>query len=344
MLSTAGPYDEALERFHRTGPEFDGSLSNHGPMAADALLRLGQQEVIHRWTDGYLRRLEGLPRGINPIHAEEWRDALGSVSRMGDWLSFFEQEARERAWDELLLLWWPRLLPGIAAGATHGVIRVGHAVRALRLEVTAPRRAELGQALAYWAARWQPVPEVAARGHSCAAEVVPRVPRVPRQENGISARLGQLGDTPRWAETAASLTAPGEDAEVPAALESVIDAVLRFYAGNAHGNPTMLVHAATAPNAVLNVLPSLPPSMWLSSFRTAWTASAAVVAAYRPAAAPPPSIALEPGSDADAVVAQAVRHGGEHVLKLTDTAVRAFGRSQDDQALLAARVGIALDA
>ena len=29
-----GTLDEAYERLHATGPEFDGWLSNHGPMAA----------------------------------------------------------------------------------------------------------------------------------------------------------------------------------------------------------------------------------------------------------------------------------------------------------------------
>lgn len=38
---TAGTYDEALERLHRTGPEFDGYLSNHGPMVVEALSRRG---------------------------------------------------------------------------------------------------------------------------------------------------------------------------------------------------------------------------------------------------------------------------------------------------------------
>lgn len=36
MTDTAGILDEAYERLHRTGPEFDGWLSNHGPMAAEA--------------------------------------------------------------------------------------------------------------------------------------------------------------------------------------------------------------------------------------------------------------------------------------------------------------------
>jgi hypothetical protein len=39
---TAGILDEAYQRLHRTGPEFDGRLSNHGPMAAEAMARHGQ--------------------------------------------------------------------------------------------------------------------------------------------------------------------------------------------------------------------------------------------------------------------------------------------------------------
>ena len=37
MLTTTGTYDDALERFHRTGPEFDGYLANHGPMVVEVL-------------------------------------------------------------------------------------------------------------------------------------------------------------------------------------------------------------------------------------------------------------------------------------------------------------------
>ena len=32
-----GTLDEAYQRLHATGPEFDGWLSNHGPMAAEAM-------------------------------------------------------------------------------------------------------------------------------------------------------------------------------------------------------------------------------------------------------------------------------------------------------------------
>lgn len=65
-----GTLEEADQRLHATGPEFDGWLSNHGPMAAEAMVRRGHADGVHRWLDGYMRRLEefrairaGLPTG-----------------------------------------------------------------------------------------------------------------------------------------------------------------------------------------------------------------------------------------------------------------------------------------
>jgi hypothetical protein len=52
---TDGVLDEAYERMHQAGPEYRGWLSNHGPMAADALVRLGGQNTVHRWLDTLLR-------------------------------------------------------------------------------------------------------------------------------------------------------------------------------------------------------------------------------------------------------------------------------------------------
>jgi len=62
----------------------------------------------------------------------------------------------------VLATWWERLLPGIAAGATHGVIRTGHVVRALLAGADdQPAVDELGHALAFRAARSRPVPAAA---------------------------------------------------------------------------------------------------------------------------------------------------------------------------------------
>ena len=108
-----------------------------------------------------MRRLEEFPRGTAPI-GEDWQEALGDPRRVADWTAYFRREVTGQPWRAVLGTWWPRLLPGVAAAATHGVIRVGHAVRALLADgddivhVT-----ELAHGLAYWAARWQPVPGAA---------------------------------------------------------------------------------------------------------------------------------------------------------------------------------------
>jgi hypothetical protein len=141
----SGILDEAYQRLHHTGPEYEGWLSNHGPMAVEALIRHGHDRVVHRWLDGYLRRLDELPRGTAPI--EDWRAALGDPKRAGDWLAYFAHELDQRPWPELLGIWWPRLLPGIAAGATHGV---SGSARCPAQRRRAPNGSRERQALGYW--------------------------------------------------------------------------------------------------------------------------------------------------------------------------------------------------
>lgn len=123
-------------------------------------------------------------------------------------------------------------------------------------------------------------------------------------------------DTPGWTAAQAALD-PGPD---PAAtLTAVVDAALAAYAVQAHGQPTMLVHAVTAPAAVARVLPSLSPALARPSVDAAWAATAAVFAAYRPRSPLPP---IDPGAlSTDDAWEQALAHGGEHVLKLADVAL-----------------------
>ena len=88
MVSGAtGTLDEAYQRLHATGPEFGGYLSNHGPMAAEAMVRRGHAGRVHRWLDGYMRRLEEFPRGSGPIGAS-WQDSLGDPRRVADWTNY----------------------------------------------------------------------------------------------------------------------------------------------------------------------------------------------------------------------------------------------------------------
>ncbi|MGC4892965.1 questin oxidase family protein [Micromonospora sp. DT31] len=325
--------DEAYERVRHTGPERDGWLSNHAPMAVEALVRHGHGRAVHRWIEGYADRLEERPRGIRRIAADEWRDPLGDPVRTGDWLDLFDRELAGDPWRDVLARWWPRLLPGIAAGATHGVIRVGHAVRALLDGETGPRVAELGQGLAYWAARWQPLAPPGAGPYPAtdARSALDAVPRVPDQRFGIRSRLAQLADVARWPAVAAAVPGGAGD-DVPTRLAAVVDAAVVRHGTHGHASPVMLVHAATAPNAVLRTLPALPPTLWMPSLAAAWAATAAVTAAYAPAAARVARPAA--GPTVDEVMARALDTGDAHAIKFTDTVSDTYARG-GDPALLA---------
>ncbi|GAA3499152.1 questin oxidase family protein [Streptomyces prasinosporus] len=314
-MDTTGTLDEALERLHDSGPERLGRLTNHAPMAVEALAARGQAHAVHRWLDLYARKLEEFPSRVEPVTDDDWLSALGDPRRAADWIHYFEREVAERPWREVLTQWWPRLLPGVYGGSTHPVIRVGHAVRTLLSgEITEPRLAELAHGLGYWAARHRPVAAPAPLpGAGSAAAALDAVPPIAVQDGGFSARLDHVRALPVWA------LAVAEPSDAYRHLAELVRAATHRYATHGHGEETMLVHAATAPNAVLRTLPALPPALWPSSLQAAWTASAAVTAMYAPAtsvACTPPG-AVTP----EEVVERALMHGDEHVIKLTDTAL-----------------------
>ncbi|MFB6842941.1 questin oxidase family protein [Streptomyces sp. NPDC056361] len=315
MTDTTGTLDEALERLHTSGPERDGWLSNHAPMAVEALVRHGRARAVHRWLDHYAPKLEDAPPALLAVTADGWREALGDPSRITDWTRFFAREVAERPWRAVLAEWWPRLLPGIAAGATHPVIRTGHAVRTLLApgaEETAPRRTELAHALGYWAARHQPLPPLTPLAAApSAAAALDAVPPVPEQDGGIRARLAQLTAFPRWG------AAPDPDT-AKALLTELVAAATHRYASHGHGEPIMLVHAATAPNAVLRTLPALPRDLWAPSLAAAWSAAAVVTAAYTPREA---TSYARTGLTPEEVFERAAAHGDDHTIKFADTAL-----------------------
>ncbi|MEV6393579.1 questin oxidase family protein [Streptomyces sp. NPDC051907] len=310
---TTGTLDEALERLHASGPERNGWLSNHAPMAVEALVRRGQAPTVHRWLDYYRAKLEDMPDLNTPVTYGNWREALGDPSRIADWTAYFARETVDRPWREVLAEWWPRLAPGIAAGATHPVIRVGHAVRTLlTTEETAPRIAELAHGLGYWAARHQLLPSIQTLDPAPnAAAALAGVPAIPVQGGGIRARFGQLSAFPLWGE------APDPDT-ARARLTELVAAATHRYATHGHGEPTMLVHAATAPNAVLRTLPALPRQLWAPSLSAAWAASAAVTAAYTPAE---PTAYAPATASAEEIFERAAAHGDDHTIKFADTAL-----------------------
>jgi hypothetical protein len=159
------------------------------------------------------------------------------------------------------------------------------------------------------------------------------------QSGEMRHRFARLADLEAWTPALTTLRAPGTPAEVMAVLGSLTEAGARQYVTHGYGSPVLLVHVATAPNAMSHVLPALPEALWAPSLGATWAACAAITVAYAPAGpqpAPAAPASAETGIDPGDLMDRAAAHGDEHVIKLTDTVLDAHARSGDPALLTAA--------
>lgn len=331
---TGGTLSGAYQRFLGTGPEWgEDQLTNHGPMAVEVMVRRGYADCAEDWVDAYVRRLDAMPSPTGRI--TDWLTAVGDAGRLADWVAFFGNELEEHAWQAVLATWWPRLLPGILAGTTHGVIRVSHVVRALLAgadEVTAS--AELAHALAFWAARSKPLPPAPTpSGSADPASILDTLPRIHDQRGTVATRFAKLPQ--QWPEAVAGLLPGASPEETRQRLTDLVTATTVRYLTHGHASPVILVHTATAPNAVLHTLPALPRELWAASLSAVWTATAAIYSAYAPASPMPRDQLPSAVDDVAGVIDRAMEHGDEHVIKFTDTAAEVFTRTGNPEALAA---------
>jgi hypothetical protein len=330
-----GAIDVALEQFALLGPEFGPGLSNHGPMAAEALVSLGRADVVEDWAEWYAARLDERPRGGHPIAPDEWRTALGDMTRVTDWAQYFEHELDVRAWRDVLDTWVARLAPGIMAGATHGILRTAHAVRSLHRDENPLRVRELANGLAYWAARYQELPGGGAAAIDAGSRVGDALGRVALIPAGTS-RRGLIFDVVRQideVEFAPVIDYVDMAVEVDAFVGDVTRTFVRQYLANADRASIAFVHTVTAPSALRFLAPHLTPSTVRETMRYAWQACAAIYAAYGGGDVP---VISEADGDRDDLTDRAVAARDEHAIKFTEACLREHALSGDVAFLIAA--------
>lgn len=335
---------DALERFRGTGVEFDGFLANHGPMGAEALVRIGAADQAPDWATKYrrVRDLEPAPSAARPLAADEWRQATGDVRLVGRWVATLRRDLAEAHWTEVLATWWPRLLPGLAASATHGLIRTAHAVRSLAAAGPDPHPLlvdELAHGLAFWGARYQPLPgEPTLAGRYDVRTALERLPRTPADEPvtgpGIGGALGRLTRLSGFGPALDAYRAPADPHQ---ALDELITAAAQVLWTHPD-RPISFCHAVTAPAAIRLVLPHLPHAYHRPTVARAWQVMAGIIAATSP---DPAADGLRtevpaPAPEPDTVLGRAVAHGDEHVVKLAEAALREHARTGEPVLLHAA--------
>src|SRR5579871_4299503 len=276
--------DQALDLIAPYGPTLKNGNSNHAPMVVEALCALGHPEAVMPWLARYRERMELRPPPSAPIGRQEWPAMLGRRERFSDWALFFQRELDEEPWPVVLDRWVERLASGFCAAATHGVIRVGHAVRALGAAETASRRRELADALASWASTWQ------------------RLPATERSHPGTAAPREAIRRVP-----------------VVTLIADLTELFARVCLANVHNIPTAIafIHAVTSPAALGNILPQLREETARRAYRYAWQSCCALYACY--GGAVPFVDPVEPiGRTAQDLARRAIAHGDEHVIKFTE--------------------------
>ena len=330
--------DDALTLLAATAPRYGSiGLANHGPMVAEALAHLGRHDAIEGWVDQYRKRLDDAPPAARPLTEEEWPGALGQVDRFPEWLALFEREMADRPPAAVVGEWAPRLLPGSVGAATHGLIRTGHALRALAAVDTPPRRVEAASALAFWASSYEELPGPPLLiGHEGVVQALADLPYLPAdapQAVLISDRVAAVADiADEFEQAVASL---GWSGGAVALLDELATGGSQAYLRNADaGGAIGLLHAVTSPLACELVLPWLAQEDRDAALGYVWQAAAALHVAYADDRVTPEPRDAPPTTDA--LVDAALNSGDEHAIKLTEAALRAFARTGQDSLLLAA--------
>jgi hypothetical protein len=318
-------------------PEYGGGMANHLPMALEALDWLGASEAQMRaFFASYSRRLQRDPTPVelDPAPSTDWRALRGHIDAFGALRAFFAASLAARGRDAVLRDTLPALVDGTAGAFFHGPIRVAHAVESAH-------DGELAAALAYWTARWIPLPEPARADHrftdttawldaldARARETDPAWrPAAPL----LSERMQQAVRTTAWLELADGLDAGAGD--IDALLHDLAKATAARYAATAN---FAVLHLATASRAAWVLAP------WLPSNVAAWAPLLHAVAAASLASR---AVPLNREVAATSLAWPDVRRlacasDDDHVIKLVHAMAMQHERSPDAVWLAAARVAV----
>ena len=312
--------DEALATMAAAGPELRNGNANHAPMAIEAMCAMGRGDAARRWLEQYRRQLTPRPTTFARITAANWNAALGDRRRTGDWFEFFRAELEEQPWRRVLSRWALRLAPGIVAAALHGVIRTGHAARAIALDQTPERRRELADGLAYWAAEYTKLPgERRPPAKALPSDAIASVPLLPLERRSrfgsLSGALGQLDSFDEFQGTLAAVD-PSQ-LSAPAFIANLTATFACVYLANARDLLTTIafIHAVTGPAALRPMLPYLGPEAGCLSLAYMWQASAALYATFGTMQWNPEMAPLD--IDSTELIECAIATADEHAIKFT---------------------------
>ncbi len=326
--------DELLTALHDTHPLWSRGvvtgLANHAPMAAEALVALGQPDAIRPLVNDYAKQLSPLGRGV-PISADEQPTAIGRRSRMADWIATFERALDDDGVQTTLDRWWPRLWPGVMSLSMHGLIRLGHGMQSWSRRPDAPaRQREIAHALGAWAAGHQPLPgevgslvndETPERALREAMLSLRLMPSQLRRGGLICEAAAAVEDSPTFIDDIGLIDLRGD---WEAHLVSLMELAAELMVVGGKASAFVYLHAVTAPQALASLSPWLSEPNKALALRSLVQAIAAAHVANGITAVPNKRLVLQNVTPAK-LAHDAVATGNDHVIKLAAAVLRAPG-------------------
>ena len=322
ILISADKMDEALNMMAGLAP-----LTNHGPMAAEALVALGRSDKVISFVESYKKRFAlAYPEKRGRITPENWREALGDGNRVADWTEFFRRELKEAEWKKVLEKWSEVLAPGMSAAAAHGLLRTSHAVRSLSLKETEPRLLELAEGFGYWAAYYQAIPEIQDTKtiKLKPAEAINQVPVLPIEKRtrrgSIMIELQNLNGFEAFSKVSDSVEITKDSEKF---LSEVTEIFTTIYLKNVNQrNYITLIHAVTGTTCLRSLLPHLSANTGQKMLRYGWQMAAALYSIS--ASSSTNNLPEAKEIKRDELIDRAAVSNEEHAIKFTEACLREY--------------------
>ena len=331
--------DVALEMLAQTGPEYQGGLANHGPMASEALVAMGRADSVAPWVEKYKKSLQSHPTPTGKINQAEWRESLGNFNLSAEWIEFFDRELKEKPWSSVLNEWVTNLAPGLSAAGGHGLLRTAHISRRLAKKQTPRRLHELAEGLGYWAARYQIMPstEKKVAKQSQPSQAINQLKLLPAEQrlNGPSVVRGllRLQDFAPFADAINMVDTTGDPEKF---ISNLTETFATVYVENPSRQYIIaFIHAVTAPSAIRLLLPYLSDEAKQSALRYGWQLAAGIYSAFGETLIRAKEANAEKKED---LIDRAVKNGDEHAIKFTEACLREYALNPKPIYLLAARM------
>lgn len=326
--------DHSLRLLRPYGPYLKNGLSNHVPMVAEALCALGASAASQKWVTAHLGTIVERDNMGRPVTASAWEKSLGHADRFAGWEAFFRAEITFLGWRQALDKWSDRLAPGLFASATHGIIRVGHAARALSVSENETRLAELADGLAVWSSTYQELPTEFKSGpqYATVAEAfthLPLIPKAERNNGGLItdalaplSSMGSFQPVISWIDVAQDPSGVADQIAYQQAMVFATEATTPLLA-------IVFTHAITSVHAILNIAPHVSDATVQRLLAYGWQAGAALYAAYvderelKSENLPDPELRND-------IVSRAIEHGDDHVIKLSEACLSFYDRTGKD--------------